>query len=228
MTSCPLPVDWLDLLEGRPTVAEYGHLAECPSCGALVAAMSADSLLTSEPLAEKALAVGAEVAGIHLPPPPAFERPRVAQLWWTVEVADVAGRLAVLLIDTEEGDPAEWFNAVPLFLDDGLGTSGDLVLLPDDSSTRLAWRALFRHQLVLSSAQLDSPIGYLTESGTRLLDNALAGHVPIARAGSLIESEDDPRLMADEWIGRASRVLASEYASRIERQEESTQDRRRA
>jgi hypothetical protein len=220
MTSCPLPVDWLDLLEGRPTVAENAHLAECPSCAAVVAGLSADSL-TAERLAAKALTVGAEVTAVGLPLPPALQGPAIGQLWWTVEVPDVDACLPILLIGTEEDGPVEWFNAVPLTADDGLGTNGDVLLLPEDTSTRLAWRALFRHQFVLSSGQLDTPIGEVTESGARLLDDVLAGHVPITRGGNLIESEDDPGLMADEWIGVASRILASGYAWRIERREES-------
>jgi hypothetical protein len=220
MTSCPLPVDWLDLLEGRSTVAEHSHLAECPSCAALVAALSGDPSLTADLLAEKVLTVGAETAAPGLPSLPAVEGPAVGQLWWTVEVPEVDARLPVLLIGIEEDRPVEWFNAVPLRPDDAVGTSGDVLFLPNDTSTRLPWRALFRYQFVLSSAQLDSAIGELTESGGRLLDDALGGHVPFARAGNLIESEDDPRLMVDDWIGVASRILASEYASRIERQGE--------
>jgi hypothetical protein len=220
MTTCPIPVDWLDLLDGRPSTADRGHLAECPSCAAIVAALSAESSMTTESLAAKALTLGLEASPVALPPPPSLGRPAVGQLWWTVEAPDVGGRLAVLIMGIEEADVA-WLDAVPLLADDGLGTSGDVLLLPEDTSTNLAWRALFRHQLVLSPAQLESGIGELTKLGARLLEDVLAGHPPIGRAGSLLESENDPRLAADEWVGVASRILAAEYAAAIERQEES-------
>jgi hypothetical protein len=224
MTNCPIPVDWLDLLEGRPSVAEHAHLNGCPSCAAVVAALSRDSSV-SEPLAVSRI-VGREVtAARRLPQPPAFDTAEVGQLWWTVEVPDADARLAVLLIGTEEEGSVDWFNAVPLRPNDGLGTSTDVLFLSDDTSTGLDWLALFRSEFVLSQAQLDSPIGELAESGARLLNDILAGYGPITRSGNLIESEDDPRLGVDEWISVAARILASEYASIGEGQEEAETER---
>src|SRR5260370_22137390 len=39
-TTCPLTVDWLDLLEGRPSVAARTHLDGCTSCQAVVTALT--------------------------------------------------------------------------------------------------------------------------------------------------------------------------------------------
>lgn len=37
MTGCPLPIDWLDLRDGRPRNASHKHLDICPSCRAVAA-----------------------------------------------------------------------------------------------------------------------------------------------------------------------------------------------
>jgi hypothetical protein len=213
MTTCPLPVDWLDLLEGRPSAADRAHLGDCPSCRAVVAALSTRGSVGAEPVATKTWTVAADTPVARLPKPPFFEHADVGQLWWTIEVPKASSRMAVLVISVEEqAGSTLWLDVVPLWLDDSAATSGDLLLAPTDTSTDVWWRALFRHQMVLSQAQLDVPIGMLTDSGAALLEQAVSGQLPLARTGSLIESEYDPRLAADAWIADASRLLAAEYA----------------
>jgi hypothetical protein len=213
MTTCPLPVDWLDLLEGRPSVADRAHLGDCPSCRAVVAALSTSGSVGAEPVATKTWTVAADTPVARLPKPPVFEHADVGQLWWTIEVPKASSRLAVLVISVEEqAGSTSWLDVVPLWLDDAAATSGDLLLAPTDTSTDVWWRALFRHQLVLSQAQLDAPIGMLTDSGAALLEQAVSGQLPLARTGSLIEGEYDRRLAVDAWIADASRLLAAEYA----------------
>src|SRR5947209_5154642 len=55
---CPLPVDWLDFLENRPSSASAAHLGDCPSCKALL------ELLGSQPSLSKH---GSELVGMTTP-----------------------------------------------------------------------------------------------------------------------------------------------------------------
>src|SRR6266851_3267031 len=52
---CPLPVDWLDFLENRPSPVSASHLDGCPSCKALL------ELLRSQPSLSKS---SSELVGI--------------------------------------------------------------------------------------------------------------------------------------------------------------------
>lgn len=213
MTTCPLPADWLDLLEGRASLADRGHLDGCPSCRATVKAISEGAGLSGEPLTARLLTSLASPQARKLPEPPTLDRPDVGQLWWTAEVSEVGSRLAVLITDIEDADSGVWLGAVPLWLDDVLGTSADLRFDADDTSTGMGWRAAFRHQFVVSRSLLEAPIGLLTESGATLLEEALSGHLLLSRRGAPIESEYDPRLSADDWIAVAVHALAADYAS---------------
>ncbi len=213
MTTCPLAADWLDLLEGRASSADRRHLDECPSCRATVKAISESAGLSGEPLTARVLASVASAQTEKLPEPPALASLDVGQLWWTAEVSEVGSRLAVLITDIEDADSGVWLDAVPLWLDDTLGTNADLRFDANDTSTGMGWRAAFRHQFVLSRSLLEAPIGVLTESGATLLEEALSGHLDVARTGAPIESEYDSRLLADDWIAVAVHALAADYAS---------------
>lgn len=212
MMTCPLPLDWLDLLEGRPSTAEHSHLDECPSCGAVVRALS-DSDAFRDSLADGLRALVLRAVRVSLPSPPVFDHVEVGQLWWTVEVPEASVRLPILILGVDESDADTWLDVVPLWLDDWSGTNSDVLFAPQDSSSGVGWRAVFRYQFVVSAANLDVPIGVLTESGDAPLEEVLTGRVPAARTGNPIESEYDPRLAQDEWIAIAARALATDYAS---------------
>src|SRR3954453_4741943 len=124
--SCPLPVDWLDYLEGSRSDLS-GHLAECPSCRAVIASLADTSVPTgwANPF------VGRTDAVWHEDKP---AQPAVAEFWFSTpafEIDHVPGsfgvgkgsamsyansdRVLLLVI----GEPAEhyemsWLDAVPV------------------------------------------------------------------------------------------------------------------
>lgn len=215
MTNCPLPVDWLDLLEGRPSIATRAHLDGCVSCRAVVAALN-DGLPES-PLIPQHL----DDATTHIPAAlddvtdPAIVEGQLR--WLTVEGADF--RLPVLVLglvdkdseaDLDDADIVTTaadttsvlplVDIVPLWTDRENATSADLLLNESDTTVGVAWRAAFRRQTTVPADLVTDLFGSLTTTGEAAVAHALAGRLPPERTGAELESEFDPRLTADEWM----------------------------
>lgn len=198
MSTCPLPIDWLDLLAGRPSVATHAHLDSCLSCQAIV-----ESLNDAETEAPR-VAVLNELA--------AWARratwftgswsdttPTAGEIWW-LAAEDVAARLLVLVLDVVEELTEEAFDVAPLWVDDDNAVPGDLLLNQEDSTVGIAWRVAFRHQTVVTRRALGSCAGSLTDSGKASLLDALTGFIRASSTGAALESDFDPRLSADAWM----------------------------
>ena len=136
---CPLPIDWLDLLDGRPSAASRSHLNDCAACRTVVASLEA-----------------ARGAGPLRVPMPDSRQPRPAlassddsnitfgDLRW-LEPPDGEVWLPVLVLGiVEEADGA--IDVAPLSLDRDAATSVDLLLDAADTTTAVPWRVAFRRR----------------------------------------------------------------------------------
>jgi hypothetical protein len=193
MTMCPLPIDWLDLLDGRPSTVSRAHLDDCTACRTVVASLEATR--STDPLRM---------------PMPDNRQPRPAlassddsditfgDLRW-LEPPDSEIRLPVLVLGiVEEADGA--VDIAPLSLDRDAATSVDLLLDTTDTTTVVPWRVAFRRQSLVSSAFVKAQLGELTDDGRRVVNEALDGAAPAERTGPELESDHDPRLLADDWM----------------------------
>jgi hypothetical protein len=204
MTMCPLPIDWLDLLDGRPSAASRAHLDDCAACRTVVTSLEA----------------AREVDPIRVTALDSWQpRPTLASsddsnigfgdLRW-LELPDGEVWLPVLVVGiVEEADGA--VDIAPLSLDRDAATSVDLLLDAADTTTTVPWRVAFRRQSLVSPAFVKVRLGTLTDRGRRVVDEALDGAAPADRTGPELESDDDPRLSADDWM----RPLLTAAAERL-------------
>jgi hypothetical protein len=228
MGRCPLPVDWLDLLEGEPSPASRAHLADCRSCRAVVHALERG---VAETRLEGPLD---QIQSRRARPAWEERRPHRAsfgEIWWTAESFEAAGveyrdldRLPVLVVDVAEPSEEDWLEAVPLWTDWENATSSDVLLERDDTSADIPWRTVFRLQTVLHRAQLDRCIGSLTKKGEELLRDVLSGSFRDARFGTQLTDEFDPRLYADRWMEVITATLGRYHATAEEADAETTRD----
>jgi hypothetical protein len=207
MNTCPLPIDWLDLLAGRPSVASRAHLDSCPSCRAVVESLSdAD---TDSPNLTALSQVGAQARrDVWLTAPTSEKTPSAGEIWW-LAAEGMANRLLVLVLDIVEEYVEAAFDVAPLWIDEDNAVPGDLLLDEADSTTGVRLRVAFRHQTIITRHVLSSWVGSLTDSGKASLENALTGLVPAAFTGVALESDVDPRLFADAWIRELMMTVAS-------------------
>lgn len=187
MTECPDPIDWLDLLEGRPGAAARPHLNGCPRCRAVVAAIR-DA---------EAGPLRAPVGPPDALPEPSGRPPRQGDICW-LETTGADMRLPVLITASEglEG----FVQVVPLWIDEDSATDPDVVLRPENSTTGLWWRVAFRAQALTAPGALSYVFGALTESGAAAIETAQDGQQSLELTGLPLESDHDPRLAALSWM----------------------------
>lgn len=227
MRSCPLPVDWLDFLEGTPSDASSSHLEECASCRMVFDTLKHRDLDAESK--EQSVAVGGQ-AGLRWderqPDHASF-----GEIWWTASSFEAASvqykdldRVPLLVLDVSlEARGPSSVEGAPLWLDWENATSSDLLLEGEDTSTGIPWRVLFRLQTVVERRQLDSCIGALTGRGEKLVRDVLAGRLDEASFGTALESEHDPRLRGDQWIEKIVRTLGHGLATLEEAEDEGLQ-----
>jgi hypothetical protein len=191
---CPLPIDWLDLLDGRPSAASRAHLDDCAACRTVVASLEA--------------ARGIDPLSVPVPgswqPRPALASSHDSNVtfgdlrWLGSPDGEVWLPVLVLGI-VEEADGA--VDVAPLSLDRDAATSVDLLLDAADTTTAAPWRVAFRRQSLVSPAFVKARLGTLTNGGRRVVNEALDGAASAERTGPELESDHDPRLLADDWMG---------------------------
>ena len=192
---CPLPIDWLDLLEGRPSEANLDHIVTCPSCTALVERLQ----LPAEQ---------APVRAISWPLGPASRswtegsQPHMAfgQIWLS-SPSYVEGdfsyetnlRVPLVILEFDERHDGSWVDAVPLWTEPELSTPSDLLLDADATTLETPFRAMFDLQCRLAVRQLEGCVGALTLAGREVVQTALADY-QVESHGYAVA--DDPRVAA--------------------------------
>lgn len=204
---CPLPIDWLDWLEGDAEAAPAEHLERCPACRALVEELRGKEL-SAEPLKT------VDRAGLRPWIEHPTESPHEFQIWWTSSVAlDGSHRMRALLLlldDFEEGG-SRWVRVAPISTDIESATQSEIRLEREESDLDVPMVVLIGHQTVMRPEGLDSRVGILRETGRRLIAASLEGAAPEHRYGPPFENEYDSRLSAYEEEARLVRVLGRDY-----------------
>jgi hypothetical protein len=208
---CPLPIDWLDHLEGRESEVDLdAHLADCPRCQALVAELREQS-------------VGVELApysGSALEDAPCWqeqERPQVAvgEVWLTrAELANNYANLwrqIVLVVAKRDEFDQTWFSVAPLTTETEVATNTDLLLNRDDTTLAVPLALQFRLQTPVAREQLDRYLGETTASGRELLSEALAGSLSSDHFGTPLTRANDRRLRRTSATRELMATLAGVY-----------------
>jgi hypothetical protein len=219
---CPLPIDWLDYLEGREVDDAVGlaaHLADCRRCQALVAELSQQSTgIELTPYTGAALA--------RAPKWVEEERPEIAvgQIWLTVGVGSgktwTALRQLALVVAAREEFDQTWFSVAPLTTETELATNSDLLLDAEDTTLGVPLAAQFRLQTPLAREQLESCLGQATERGQELVTATLAGTLANEHFGAALTRANDRRLRRLEQTRELMAQLAIVYGEALTRAEE--------
>jgi hypothetical protein len=217
---CPLPIDWLDYLEGRESESDLSaHLADCRRCQELVAELREQS-------------VGVELApysGGALEDAPRWQeqdRPRVAvgDVWLTK--ADLASSYAdlwrqiVLVVAKREEFDQTWFSVAPLTTETEVATNTDLLLDRDDTTLAIPLALQFRLQTPVAREQLDRYLGETTATGRELVSEALAGSLSGDHFGAPLTRANDRRLRRVSETRELMATLASVYGQALVAAEE--------
>src|SRR5882672_12140013 len=146
MMRCPLPIDWLEYLEGAGSSDLASHLLKCLPCQILV-----DELRRDE---------RPSFRSANLPPADSWPHwtevkepaPRFGDIWWTVSSVESGRelpRIPVLVFsDTWREKGHSWCELVPLSSDVENATSLDLVMLRSDTDMNVPWCAFLRNQTI--------------------------------------------------------------------------------
>lgn len=222
IANCPLPVDWLDLLEGRiaaPEVARLRrHLASCPQCQGTV-----------ERLRSAAVGPGVLDAEFIREPPQQVQPyrelkpdvPDFGQIWLTstsfaLGDRSYAGgpRLTVVLLSALwERAGQEWCDVAPVGTDPARATDGHLVIRASECDLGHPLRLLLSARVVLHKRQLEVCVGSLSATGREALDDELAKKRDPERHGRPLLGPHDRRLLADRELITQMADLGSPFAA---------------
>lgn len=225
MMRCPLPIDWLEYLEGVRSEELASHLPECRACRVLVEELGRERRPQLQP--------SRVPSGDSWPHWREVQAPCAdfADIWWTADSIGSADSLVprvpvVVISDAWQEVGRSWCEVVPLSTDVENATSLDLILRRSDTDLEVPWRALLRYQTVVEMDELDSRFGKLTEAGKGLVRDVLAGNASDNRFGSPIEGPDDLRVRIPEHLTGSVRLLGQRYAHMLERRDVPAKPRR--
>jgi len=216
MMNCPLPIDWIEYLEGAVSDEFTTHLPKCRPCQLLVEELRREKRprLSRAPFVES-WPRWTETRDAA----PAF-----GDIWWTSSESpeaqiSIGFRIVVLVVsDVWQEHGRLWCEVVPLSTNVEDATSLDVVLLRRDTDTEVPWTVLLRNQMIAEVRDLDTRFGRLTDPGQALIRDVVAGHAPHDRFGSPIDGPDDPRASIPQELHRAVRLLGQKYARLLDDQ----------
>ena len=208
MRRCPLPVDWLDYLDGDQPDLKH-HLDECLTCQAMVASLRLQPVASLDQAWAKPF-VGQMNAVWHEDRP---MTPAPAEFWFSAADYSMpstytafntsadqgfayqgADRLLVLVVSHPDEDHSmQWLDVVPVMSDIERATETDVLFEAGENSLGAPWRALFAHQCKVAREQLDTRVGSLSEAGQMVLASAFNGTLDERRWGTPLQHPYDPR-----------------------------------
>lgn len=212
---CPLPVDWLEYLEGEQPSELSLHLASCLSCRLLV-----DELQRAERVDLS--------SGIY---PGAASWPR----WSTSKtvtpsmgdiylsngyehIMEDAGPLVMLLVisNTWHENERMWCEVLPLSTDFENATSLDFLLSRSATTLDVPFRVSLRYQTTAEASTLLTRIAALTDEGRTVLHDVLEGRASLDVFGSTLEGPHDLRWQLPHDTATVVRRLGERYAATLE------------
>jgi len=216
MTTCPLPIDWLDFLEDNDLPELADHLSKCRSCQEVVSRLrsaAAQSIPVSGLSAIGPKLVPQEVTSVA--PGDMF----VTSDSFKSSFYHYAGldRLIVLVLrSTDEVAGHRWFDVIPASIDVDNSIPTDILVDASDTTISRPLCLDMAQQITVSAQQLGWRLGTLTETGDAVVRAAVDGQIDLRRTGPVLEGEDDPRLVARQESARIIRTLSGPRSRVIE------------
>ena len=218
MSVCPLPVDWLDYLDGeRPDLTS--HLEGCLPCQSVVASLRAQPvspLLNTYVDGSWLKDFIGRTEGVWNEDRPVA--PVAAEFWFsssdfsfavptntvgTVPSYSYQGvdRMLLLVVTNPNTDhDMQWLDVVPVMSDVERASETDVLFYSYENSLGAPWRALFAQQCKVARDQLDTRVGSLSEAGQMVLTAAFSGELDERRWGPPLQHPSDPRAFLDADI----------------------------
>jgi hypothetical protein len=215
MSICPLPVDWLDYLDGeRPDLK--AHLDDCLACEAIAASLRSqpvNSLVNSYVDTSWVQDYFGRTEAVWNEDRPAA--PAAAEFWfsssdftfaaptntvstWPSYSYEGVDRLLLLVVSNPNTNhDMQWLDVVPVLSDVERAGETDVLFNAYENSLGAPWRALFAHQCKVAREQLDTRVGSLGEAGQIVLTAAFAGELDERRWGPPLQHPGDPRAFLD-------------------------------
>lgn len=212
---CPLPVDWLDYLEGEKTEEISAHLRDCPSCRQVLASLSHQPGRIPDPAwaARFAHASGALLVEEEI------SEPGVAELWlsashWRFDEVEyqLPERSLVLVLSypaTYESEELRWYDVAPVRTDIEQALPTDFLLDAAQSSFDAPLGIVFSLQCKVERRQLHTRVGHLHD--VDIVFTALNSKTNAWRWGNPLEGPDDPRLWWEASFAETVKALRTPW-----------------
>jgi hypothetical protein len=197
---CPLPIDWLDYLEGAFSEALTLHLEQCELCQRTIADLKQDASNRSSLKLREIDVNSWQRLSEEASPTLAF-----GELRWTAcspDESKYAARVLLLLLSDPWPEAGmTWVDAVPVTTDIESATLMDVIFDRTHSELGTPLRLHLRHQLVANSSNVAARYGRLTDDGLSLLREILDSNFERARSGSWNdEAETEPAALSSEML----------------------------
>jgi hypothetical protein len=195
--SCPLPIDWLDYLEGKKPAEMKDHLRNCPSCREVLSLLSKQAGNVPSQAWAKHLASLNDARLTEEKAP----RPAPAELWfssgeWTLhdtEYRPPERSLVLVLSEDSQGVGGHsWYDVAPVRTDVEEALPTDLLLAAEESSLNCSLRVVLTFECKVERRQLESRVGSLAD--INIVFSALSDKTQAWRWGNPLESQEDQRL----------------------------------
>lgn len=187
-THCPLPVDWLDYVDGSRDPQMDAHLDSCPSCAVLVRSLSEEPAAVP-PAGWAERFRGRTSASWRFEPAdePVFgelwlSRPQRTQLAYPADTRD--GIPLLIVSDPFDETGIRWVRVVPVRSDVEDATPTDYLLNGEETTVGCPWRLVFSHEGPVPNAWLAGRVGCMTSEGRERVLKALSAQGDPRRWGS--------------------------------------------
>lgn len=225
--SCPLPIDWLDYLEGEMPGEAENHLRDCPSCRQVLSLLreqtgNMPSLAWAKDLASLE---GARLVEESVP------NPAPAELWlsageWTFHDAEYRPperSLVLVLSDAlEETGNYSWYDVAPVRTDVEEALPTDLLLNANESNLDCSLRVVLAFECKVERRQLESRVGSLAD--VDIVVSALSDNGSSWRWGNPLESQEDPRLWWETDFLETMSSLRGPWLQCLDRAKQASED----
>jgi len=211
---CPLPVDWLDYLDGVESPATAEHLADCLSCQQVVQNLQKDQPM---PAARTDWLRDLDSIAMGAWKEERRASAKTGQIWLTAGSFAEASfsyenqpRIPVLILNESHRSDGRWLDVVPAWIDDVSRSSAMVRLAEHETDLGARMSLLFDLQGLVAQRQLESYVGTLTPAGESTVAAVMAGVIDEARLGVALPGVDY-LFWEPSWLVSAIRKVQSFY-----------------